>query len=104
MGRGIAYAAALGGFRTVLQDASAEAVERATEEISALLEKGVVTGKVEGEAAAAAHRRLGTARSLEDAARDADLVIEAVPERIELKLEVFAALDRATHPHAVLAS
>ena len=104
MGRGIAYASALGGLRTVLEDSSGEALDKAAAEISALLEKGVATGKVQGEDAAAAHQRLTTARSLEDAVRGADLVIEAVPEDIDLKVELFSALDRLARPHAVLAS
>ena len=104
MGRGIAYVSALGGMRTVLEDASGEALENAAAEISALLEKGVATGKVPGDAAVAARNRLITARSLEDAVNGADLVIEAVPEKIELKVELFAALDRMTPPQAVLAS
>jgi len=104
MGRGIAYASALGGYRTVLEDSSGEALDKAAAEISALLEKGVATGKVQGVDATAAHKRLITTRSLEDAVRGADLVIEAVPERIDLKVELFAALDRLTPPHAVLAS
>jgi 3-hydroxybutyryl-CoA dehydrogenase len=104
MGRGIAYVSALGGFRTVIQDPSVEALDRAQDEIGALLEKGVVTGKLDGEAVASARRRISVARSVEDAAREADLVIEAAPERIELKIELFAALDRAAPKHAVLAS
>jgi 3-hydroxybutyryl-CoA dehydrogenase len=104
MGRGIAYASALGGMRTILEDTSGDALDRATAEISALLEKGVATGKVQGVDAAAAQKRLTTARSVEDAVRGADLVIEAVPERIELKVELFAALDRLAPAHAVLAS
>jgi 3-hydroxybutyryl-CoA dehydrogenase len=104
MGRGIAYAAAVGGFQTVLQDANSEVLDRSLGEISALLEKGVVTGKVAGEVAAAAQKRLGRARSLEDAGRQADLVIEAVPEDIDLKIRIFATLDRVAPKHAVLAS
>jgi 3-hydroxybutyryl-CoA dehydrogenase len=104
MGRGIAYAAALGGYATVFQDTSAAALEKAMAEISAVLEKGVVLGKVTEDAAALARRRLAATRHLEDAVRGADLVIEAVPERIELKLEIFATLDRTTRPGAILAS
>ena len=104
MGRGIAYASALGGFDTLLQDASGEALEKSLEEITALLEKGVATGKVNGPDAAVAHKRLSAARILEDAVRHADLVIEAVPEKIELKIEIFAALDRLAPRHAILAS
>jgi 3-hydroxybutyryl-CoA dehydrogenase len=104
MGRGIAYAAALGGFRTALQDSSAPALEKAHADISATLEKGVATGKVAGEDAAGARRRLNLARSLEDAVREADLVIEAVPESMDLKVEIFAALDKLAPRSALLAS
>jgi 3-hydroxybutyryl-CoA dehydrogenase len=104
MGRGIAYAAALGGFRAIIQDTEPRALEKAVDEISATLEKGVATGKVESQAAAAAQKRLVYARTLEEAAREADLVIEAVPENIALKLETFAALDRLAPRHAILAS
>jgi 3-hydroxybutyryl-CoA dehydrogenase len=104
MGRGVAYAAALGGYRTLLQDADAAILEKGLGEVSALLEKGVATGKVAGADAVAAQKRLAAARSAEEAARGADLVIEAVPERIELKVELFAALDRLAPAHAVLAT
>jgi 3-hydroxybutyryl-CoA dehydrogenase len=104
MGRGIAYVAALGGFQTVLEDSSNTALDKACAEISALLEKGVATGKVQGTDAAAAQKRLRTARSPEEAAQGADLVIEAVPESIELKVELFATLDQHAPAHAVLAS
>ncbi len=104
MGRGIAYAAALGGFTTVLQDTDREVLERATNEVSATLEKGVATGKVADDQALEARKRLRTVTSLDEAARHADLVIEAVPERIELKIEIFAQLDRIAPEHAILAS
>ncbi len=104
MGRGIAYASALGGFTTLLQDPDGSQLERASDEISATLERGVATGKVEGTDAAAAHRRLEIVRPLEEAARRADLVIEAAPERIEIKVELFASLDRLAPPGAILAS
>jgi 3-hydroxybutyryl-CoA dehydrogenase len=104
MGRGIAYASAVGGFRTILQDLDAGALGRAMDEISATLEKGVALGKVEGATAAAAHKRLTPTRELQQAAGEADLVIEAVPEKMALKIEVFAALDRLAPKHALLAS
>jgi len=104
MGRGIAYVSALGGFRTILQDTSRPALDKAGVEISALLEKGVATGKVKGEDAAAAHKRLSTCLRLEDAVSGSNLVIEAVPEDIALKVELFGALDRLAPADAVLAS
>jgi len=104
MGRGIAHVAALGGYATTLQDTSREQLDKATNEISAILEKGVATGRVTEQEALEARRRLRTHTSLEDAARQADLVIEAVPERMDLKVEIFAQLDRVAPAHAILAS
>jgi 3-hydroxybutyryl-CoA dehydrogenase len=104
MGRGIAYVAALGGFDTVLQDTNADVLARARAEIDSTLDKGVAAGKVTADAASAARLRLQTVGALEAAAARADLVIEAVPERIDLKLEIFAALDRAAPKSAILAS
>ncbi len=104
MGRGIAYAAAYGGYRTLLQDTNEQALEKGVVEIWATFEKGVVTGKVSGEVATHANKLLSTVRGLDDAVREADLVIEAVPEKIELKVELFAKLDQLTPKHAILAS
>ena len=104
MGRGIAYASALGGFHTTLQDPDGKQLEKACADISAILEKGVATGKVEGPAAAAANSRLQAVRDLKEAVGDADLVIEAAPEKIELKIELFAKLDEMTPKGAILAS
>ena len=104
MGRGIAYVAALGGYNTVLQDTSREQLEKATNDIGAILEKGMAMGRVTDSEAVEARRRLRTVASLDDAARQADLVIEAVPERMDLKVEIFAQLDRVAPAHAILAS
>jgi len=104
MGRGIAHGAALGGYATLLQDTSAEQLGRAVDDIGAILEKGVAIGKVSDADAAATRKRLRTVTSLEEAARHADLVIEAVPERIDLKIELFAKRDQCAPPHAILAS
>lgn len=104
MGRGIAYVAALGGLATRLQDPDAAALERARAGIHELFDRGVEAGKVDAAAAAAAKGRLTCVATLEAAAREADMVIEAAPERIELKLEIFSALGRAAPAHAVLAT
>lgn len=104
MGRGIAYASALGGFRTLLQDTSAEALAAAARQIEGVFEKGVKAGKVERSIADAANARLETVASIDDAARDADITIEAVPEQIELKVEIFSRLDSVMKPGAILAS
>src|SRR6185503_3425430 len=84
MGRGIAYVAALGGYDTLLQDTNRDQLDRGANDISAILERGVATGKVSDTEALSARKHLRTVTSLEEAARHADLVIEAVPERIEL--------------------
>jgi 3-hydroxybutyryl-CoA dehydrogenase len=104
MGRGIAYVAALGGYTTLLQDTNREALQNAANEVSATLEKGVATGKVADQDALEARKRLRTVHSLDEAAAHADLVIEAVPERIDLKVEIFAKLDELAPEHAILAS
>ena len=69
--------------------------EKAAGEIASTLEKGVSLGKLDAAAATAARKRLSCTRELAEAAREADLVIEAVPERMDLKLEIFGALDAA---------
>jgi len=104
MGRGIAYVSALGGYETVLQDTRRPALEKARDEILALLDQGVRAGKVEAAAAEAAKGRLRIADTTEQAASGVDLVIEAVPEDMKLKLEIFRALDRAAPESAVLAT
>jgi 3-hydroxybutyryl-CoA dehydrogenase len=104
MGRGIAYVAALGGYATVLQDTNREQLDRAIDDIGAIFEKGVATGKVADADAIGARKRLSAVTTLEEAAKHADLIIEAVPERIDLKIEIFAALDKLAPKHAILAS
>jgi len=104
MGRGIAYAAALGGYRTILEDVAPAQLDLALAWIRASLDEGISRGKLSSGQKDAALVRLSTASSIESAARDADLVIEAVPEDMKLKIETFAALDRCAPPHAILAS
>jgi 3-hydroxybutyryl-CoA dehydrogenase len=104
MGRGIAHAAALGGFRTILEDLLPNALRRAGTEIRANLDKAVELNKVTAADADAAFRRLEYAGSVEEAAREADLVIEAVPEEMESKIEIFTLLDKICRPTTILAS
>ena len=104
MGRGIAYVSALGGFNTILQDVSDEAIEKAAASIGQTLDKGVERGKVTEEAARAAKSRLTTTQKLEEAAAGSELVIEAIPEKMDLKIETFAALDRHAPEDAILAT
>jgi len=104
MGRGIAHAAALGGYRTILEDLLPGALRKAETEIRANLDKAVELGKVTAPDAAAAFKRLEYAGSVEEAAREADLVIEAVPEEMESKIEIFTLLDKICRPTTMLAS
>src|SRR5215831_7713009 len=104
MGRGIAHAAALGGYRTILEDIMPAALRRAETEIRGNLDKAVELGKVSGDDARAAFSRLEYAGSVEQAAREADLVIEAVPEEMESKVEIFTLLDKICRPGTILAS
>src|SRR5437016_12481233 len=94
MGRGIAHAAALGGYRTILEDLLPNALRKAEGEIRTNLDKAVELGKVSAGAGEAAFSRLEYAGSVEEAAREADLVIEAVPEEMESKIEIFTLLDK----------
>ncbi len=104
MGRGIAYVAAVGGFATRLFDTAPGAVEKAQREIEGLLDKGVAAGKLDAGVATAARGRLSYVTTLAAAAEAADLVIEAIPEAMALKLATFAQLDTLAPRHAILAS
>jgi 3-hydroxybutyryl-CoA dehydrogenase len=104
MGRGIAHVAALGGYRTILEDLIPAALRKAESEIRTNLDKAVELKKVSSDDAHAAFSRLEYAGSVEEAAREADLVIEAVPEEMESKIEIFTLLDKICRPATILAS
>src|SRR3954453_9314515 len=102
MGSGIAQLGALSGARTLLFDADNAAVERALERIPAQLERGAEKGRWSAEDAGGARDRLEAAGSLEDLAA-CELIVEAAPESLEIKRELFGELSRVA-PEAVLAS
>jgi len=102
MGAGIAQLAALSGARTLLFDADAGAVERALERIPQHLDRGAERGRWSAEDAAAARDRLAGAGDLADLA-DCELIVEAAPESLDLKRELFGSLSEIA-PGAVLAS
>jgi 3-hydroxybutyryl-CoA dehydrogenase len=104
MGRGIAYAAAFGGYRTILEDVSQSVLDAGLGYIRTAFDEGVERGKVTAEQRTRALAGLGSAHSVEEACRDADLVIEAVPEDMELKLEIFTLLDKFAKPGSIFAS
>ena len=104
MGRGIAYLSLVGGYDTVLFDVDAGALDAARASVESTLRKGVEKGKVAEEAATAAMSKLHVASDLEPAVRAADLIIEAAPENLELKSELFAQADLYCSEQTILAS
>jgi len=104
MGHGIAHIAAVMGAEVRLYDALAGAARAGVERIGKNLAKGVELGKVSAADRDAALARLFVRDDIAEACRDVDCVIEAVPERIELKREIFGAIDQAAPAHALLAT
>jgi len=104
MGRGIAYLAAVAGYETVIHDADAAALDAAKASIESILQKGIERGKVTSDDAAAASSRLHLAPDLEPAVHAADLIIEATPEDIDLKKNLFAQADLFCADETIIAS
>ncbi len=103
MGHGIAQVAAQAGFDVVLEDVSEEFVSRGLARIQDNLKKGVERGKVTEEEMRAALSRIRTSTNLNDTTT-ADLVIEAVIEKLDAKRELLARLDQICKPAAILAT
>jgi len=104
MGHGIAQVAAMAGFRVSMRDVSDAVLARARDQIAWSLDSLVSKGRLSQEEAAAARERIAATTDLGEAVAEADLVVEAVPEDLDLKLQVFAEVDRLAPAHAVLAS
>ena len=104
MGAGIAQVCALAGCDVALYDIEAALLDRALERIGKSLQKGVDKGKVAEAERAAALARIHMGADLSTAAADADLVIEAVPEVLDLKRRIFEDVAAAAVPEAVLAT
>ncbi|MEU2434603.1 3-hydroxyacyl-CoA dehydrogenase family protein [Streptomyces rubradiris] len=103
MGSGIAQVSAQAGWDVVLRDVTDEALRRGTDGIKASYDKFVSKGKLAAEDAEAALARITPTTDL-DAAADADVVVEAVFEKLEVKHEIFRALDKLVREDTVLAS
>lgn len=104
MGHGIAQVCAMAGYDVQLADASEEFARRGAERIRANLEEGVKRGKLADVDVAAHMTRVSVARSLEAACEGAAIVIEAVPEKIELKQDVLQRAERSATSSTLLAS
>lgn len=103
MGSGIAQVSAQAGWEVVLRDVTDEALTRGTDGIKASYDKFVAKGKLEAKDAEAALGRITTTTDL-DACADADVVVEAVFEKLEVKHEIFRTLDKLVREDTVLAS
>lgn len=104
MGHQIAMLCALGGFQTVLQDVSEEALARAEQSLQKRMAQWVNGGKVTAEKRDAAFSQLTFSTDLAQAASEADLVIEAIIEKLDTKQQLFKQLDELTPAHAILAT
>lgn len=103
MGSGIAQVAALGGYETVIYDVSPELAEGGAATLRQALDKGAARGRWSADEAKAAAARVETTAEL-DGLAGCGLVIEAAPERVELKRDIFTKLAEILGPEAVLAS
>jgi 3-hydroxybutyryl-CoA dehydrogenase len=104
MGHGVAHAAAASGFETRLYDVSDASLTKARTQIDAILRKAVELGKMQTTDADAAMGRLSTSSDIAQVLGDADLVIETAPERIDIKLKLFADIERHAPASAIVGS
>ena len=104
MGRQIGMAAAVAGYDAVVQDISAEAVEAAEQDMRTWAAGRVAKGRMSQEDVDAALGRLRFTTDQADAVGDADLVIEAATERLDIKRQVFTQIDELAPEHAILAT
>ena len=104
MGKGIAYTCAISGYRVFVNDISEEALQKAQNEIYELLDNSLQRGFLTEEVYNSAKENLIFERDIEIAAKEAHLVIEAVLEKMDLKIEIFRKLDLICSPSTILAT
>jgi 3-hydroxybutyryl-CoA dehydrogenase len=104
VGRRIAFAAVLAGFPSILEDISPSALEKGISWITETLDQKVSHGEIGAVARDAALANLRLAHSAEDAAREADLIIETVADEMEMKIELFTIFDKFAKPGSIFAS
>jgi 3-hydroxybutyryl-CoA dehydrogenase len=104
MGRGIAYVSCLGGFDTVLIDVEEKQLRNAEQELNSIFEKGMARGKITADDMESAKSRLKYSNFLVDNVKDADLIIEAVPEKIDIKKTIFEVIDQHAPANCLFAS
>ncbi|WP_066365420.1 3-hydroxyacyl-CoA dehydrogenase [Neobacillus fumarioli] len=104
MGRGIAYVGVIGGFSVTLVDVNETALESARNELNSLFAKGLERGKISPEQLRQAKDNLCYLTDLPKACADADLIIEAVPEKAEIKKQVFETMEKYAPAHCIFAT
>ncbi len=104
MGRGIAYVAALGDFFVTLHDVSEEALEKAKSYMDKEMRKSAERGYLSSVKVERALENIRYTTHLEEAVKQADIVVEAVFELMEIKVDIFKRLDQLCPPHTVLAT
>lgn len=104
MGSGIAYTCALNGFSVVLQDIAEAGLMKAKNEIEKIASHSEEKGFITYEQKESALKRIYYESELEIAVQEAELVIEAIIENMDVKIELFQKLDRLCHPNTILAT
>jgi len=104
MGTGIAYVCAVKGYSASLRDINEDLVKRGMGKIREMIATGVNRGKLTPKEAEEIMKRIRSTTDVAEAVKDADLVIEAVFEDMDLKKKVFRELDELCPPHTILAS
>ncbi|MCY8235490.1 3-hydroxyacyl-CoA dehydrogenase [Priestia filamentosa] len=104
MGRGIAYVSAVGGYSVTLIDVDESALQNAEKEIVSLFEKSLNRGHISSELVLQAKRNLSYSTDLKRAGSQADLIIEAVPEKTEIKRGVFHNLEEYASDSCIFAT
>ncbi|MGQ9824007.1 MAG: 3-hydroxyacyl-CoA dehydrogenase family protein [Desulfotomaculales bacterium] len=102
MGHQIALCAAIAGYRVKCTDVDPGVLQKAEQFAEKYLPERVAKGRLDEETARRARANISFTLSLEEAAGDADFVIEAILEKLDLKRELFARLDKIAPPHAIL--
>ncbi|VEF49570.1 3-hydroxyacyl-CoA dehydrogenase [Bacillus freudenreichii] len=104
MGRGIAYVGAVGNFSVTIVDNNKDALQNTQQEIGSIVQKGLARGKILPETAEQALANLHYETDLAKAASAADLIIEAVPEKAEIKKAVFETIEEHAPKHCYFAT
>ena len=104
MGSQIGMVCALAGYDVVVQDVDEDALKKAQEQLKDRMSRNVEKGRIEQDEVDAAFDRITFTPDLQGAVADADYVIEAAVERLDVKREIFAELDEAAPEHAILAT